>query len=331
MIRLLLGLCLMLATLGGTSAHDLRPAYLALTETSPGTYDVFWKVPAMGDRRLSLTPQLPASAIETPREGAFLDDAYAERWAFSAPDGLSGETISIDGLAAIRTDALVRIERLDGGVQTVRLTPSSPALTVAATQSALEVAKEYFLIGVEHILSGLDHLLFVLGLLLLLGGWRRIAVTITAFTIAHSITLAAAALGFVHVPPRIVEPLIALSILFLAVEVARSWRGEVGLTSRYPWAIAFAFGLVHGLGFAGGLSLLGLPASDIPLALMSFNLGVEAGQIAFVVAMLCLFQALGPLRLVSRAASVTSCYVVGTAGAFWVFERVTPVISELLT
>ncbi|WP_119274516.1 HupE/UreJ family protein [Taklimakanibacter deserti] len=333
MIRLILAIwALAVIVVGQAQAHDLRPAYLALTETAPDAYAVFWKVPAMGERRLAIAPQLPRSAIEsTPREGVFLADAYVERWAVRAPAGLTGDTIAIDGLAESRTDVLVRIERLNGEVSTVRLTPAAPSFEVPAAAGWQQVAVAYLWLGVEHILLGVDHLIFVLALIMLVRGWKRIALTITAFTLAHSITLGAATLGYLDVPGPPVEALIALSIALVAVEIVNAERGRQSLASRFPWLIAFAFGLLHGLGFAGALSDVGLPAHAIPAALLFFNLGVELGQLLFVAVAMALFAILhrisvafpGPRAYWSQAwLRFAGAYCIGGIASFWLIERI---------
>lgn len=333
MIRLIAAVWLLLTIVAGQAqAHDLRPAYLAITENAPDVYAVLWKVPAMGERRLAITPQLPRSAVEaTPREGVFLADAYVERWMVRAPTGLTGETIAIDGLAESRTDVLVRIERLNGEVSTARLTPASPSLAVPAAAGWQQVAATYLWLGVEHILLGVDHLIFVLALIMLVRGWKRIALTVTAFTLAHSITLGAATLGYLDVPGPPVEALIALSIALVAVEIVNSARGRESLASRFPWLIAFAFGLLHGLGFAGALSEVGLPGHAIPVALLFFNLGVELGQLLFVAVVLALFAVLHRISIafVRRDASwlqawprLAGAYCIGGIASFWLIERV---------
>jgi len=239
--------------------------------------------------------------------------------------GLVGETVRIEGLSATLTDVLVRLERTDGTVQIALLTPDAPNFVVEATPSAWSVTETYLALGVEHILLGIDHLLFVLALLLLVGGWRRLVATITAFTVAHSITLAVASLGFVHVPQRPVEAVIALSIVFVAAEIVHHRQGRPSLARSRPWIVAFSFGLLHGLGFAGALSEIGLPEQSIPLALLFFNVGVEIGQLLFITAMLALgalaTRALGSLRPAS--AWQTMCaYGIGAVAAFWTLERV---------
>src|SRR5207248_7303960 len=265
-------------------AHEVRPAYLELRQTGTETYDVLWKVPARGDdMRLGIYVEFPSGTTKvTPPQTIFANDASTERWSIRRPGGLIGREIQIDGLAATMTDVLVRVENLDHTTQVTRLTPSSPSLVVSAAPGALEVCRTYLVLGVEHILFGIDHLLFVLALLVLVKGWRKLVGTITAFTIAHSITLAAATLGFVHVPSKPVEATIALSILFVACEIVHRRWGRIVLTETWPWIIAFTFGLLHGLGFAGALREVGLPQTAIPLALLFFNVGVEVGQLLFI-------------------------------------------------
>lgn len=333
MTRLLTAVWLLLAILAGQArAHDLRPAYLGITETAPESYSVLWKAPALGDRRLAIYPKLPEGAKETtPRNGVFLSDAYVERWTVRAPTGFAGQTIAIDGLPESRTDVLVRIERLNGKTSTARLTPASSSFEVPAVQGWEQVAVAYLWLGVEHILLGVDHLLFVLALVMLVRGWKQIALTITAFTVAHSITLAAATLGFIDVPGPPVEAAIALSIVLVAVEVVNSANGRESLTVRFPWLVAFVFGLLHGLGFAGALSEVGLPEHAIPVALLFFNIGVELGQLVFVAVVMALFAILRWLALALLRADPSwfqerlrfgGAYCIGGIASFWLMERV---------
>ena len=305
-------------------AHEVRPAYLDLRQSAPDTYDVLWKVPAIGDMRLSLHVEFPAGTenLREPRT-VFVGNASIERWGIRRRDGLTGTAIAISGLSATLTDVLVRLERLDGTTQTVRLTPSSPSFTVEAAPSAWQTASTYFKLGVEHILLGFDHLLFVLGLLLLVRSWSMLLKTITAFTLAHSVTLALAALGHAQLPGPPVEAAIALSILFLAIEVARSWRGESTFTIRHPWVVAFGFGLLHGFGFAGALAEIGLPSRDIAIALAMFNIGVECGQLLFVAVVLLLVRAVTMLEFrPSRLVNALPAYAIGTLSAYWAIDRV---------
>jgi hypothetical protein len=239
------------------------------------------------------------------------------------PGGLAGQTLGIEGLAGGVTDVIVRVERQDGTSQVERLLPQDPQFIVQGPTGTAQVAWSYLVLGVEHILGGVDHLLFVLVLLLIVRGGRRIVATITAFTLAHSLTLVAATLGWVRVPGPPVEAMIALSIVFVAAEVVHGLRGRPGLTARAPWVVAFSFGLLHGFGFAGALAEVGLPQTAIPVALLMFNVGVEVGQLLFVAGMLGLravaMRALPPLP---KAVLNVPPYAIGAVAMFWVIERV---------
>jgi hypothetical protein len=309
------------------AAHELQPGFLELKEVAPGRYDVLWKLPSLGeasDVRMPLAPIFP----DTCRQ---LGDARTERsgtaWVFTArldcKGGLAGRTLAIEGLEAFTTDVLVRAQHADGGVETHILKPIQPSVTLRSAGDARRGAWAYLYLGIEHILLGVDHLLFVLGLLLIVRDRWMLVKTVTAFTVAHSITLAVATFGIAQVPALPLNAAIALSILFLGPEVVRRWRGETSFTIRHPWVVAFAFGLLHGFGFASGLAQLGLPKGEIPLALLLFNVGVELGQLAFVVLILLLERAFRQLEihwpiLVQRLPG----YAVGTLGAFWTIQRV---------
>lgn len=305
-------------------AHELRPAYLDLRETGANQFSLVWKVPALGDSRLGLYVRLPDGC--RPRAepvASFEAGAFFERWTAVCPDGLKGRRIAIDGLRATLTDALVRIANADGSVQVARLTPEAPALTLTGAQTVLETGRTYFLLGFEHILSGIDHLLFVLALMLLIRDRWMLVATISAFTLAHSITLAGSALGYLSLPQKPVEAAIALSIAFVARELARSGPGQRRYAETYPWVVAFVFGLLHGFGFAGALKETGLPQMDVPLALLAFNLGVEAGQLSFVAAALVTFKAAAALSGMALApARVVAAYVIGTVSMLWLVERI---------
>jgi len=307
------------------SAHEIRPAYLELRQKGADTYDVLWKVPARGDNmRLGIYVEFPSGTtnVTTPLT-LFANDASTERWIVKRAGGLTGDKIYVTGLEATMTDVLVRVENLDGTTQVTRVTPSSPSFVVAATPSALEVTRTYLVLGVEHILFGIDHLLFVLALLILVKGWRKLVGTITAFTIAHSITLAAATLGFVHVPGKPVEATIALSIVFVACEIVHRCQGRSGLTETWPWVIAFSFGLLHGLGFASALREVGLPQNAIPLALLFFNIGVEVGQLLFISVVLAVVALVRRIQIqVPRCAELIPPYAIGSIAMFWVIQRV---------
>jgi hydrogenase/urease accessory protein HupE len=305
-------------------AHEARPAYLELRQVDAQTYDVSWKVPGQGERmRLALDVAFPAGTTQLgPMRTTYANNAFLQQWRVQRPGGFDGSRIRIVGLEFTLTDALIRVQHLDGTTQVARATAAEPALTLKAEPDSWEVVRTYLVLGIEHILTGADHLLFVLALVILVGPTRRLLWTITAFTVAHSITLAAATLGFVHVPPPPVEASIALSILFLAVEIIRARTGRPGLTQRAPWMIAFAFGLLHGLGFAGALSEIGLPVNAIPLALFFFNVGVEIGQLLFIAAVLVLMKALVQLPLPrGEWRWKLPVYAIGSVAAFWTVLR----------
>lgn len=315
-------LAVVLLAARGSSAHEVRPAFLDLSEVTPNLFLMTWKVPALGEFRLGITPRLPASChVVGELTSMQAGGALIEHGRVGCDLDLAGQTITVNGLDATMTDVLVRIQTADGAVRTARLTPSSPSFTVPAHAGPLMVLSAYIGLGVEHILFGVDHLLFVLCLLLLVRGIHNLLATVTAFTLAHSITLAAATLGFIRVPAAPVEATIALSIVFLASELARGSAGHT-VARSYPWLVAFTFGLLHGLGFAGALAEVGLPQGEIPLALSAFNVGVELGQLAFVAAVLSLMRlvhvvSLRPPAWAPRAAG----YAIGSIVAFWVFAR----------
>jgi hydrogenase/urease accessory protein HupE len=256
-------------------------------------------------------------------------DSMIERRRVEIPGGIEGKRVALVGLEATITDALVRLSFLDGRQMTEIVHPSRPYLDVQPSRGWTEIASVYLLQGVRHILEGFDHLLFVFGLMLLVkSGWMLVK-TITAFTIAHSLTLAAATYGIVHIPSAPLEAAIAASILFLGVEAIKAQEGKIGLAARWPWAIAFAFGLLHGIGFASGLSMIGLPPSAIPLALVSFNVGVELGQLLFVAVIVLATFAVRRLfvrlpLLVTRA----PLYFVGCLGAYWMIERASSIVAS---
>ena len=340
MIRLWILLC----TLGGLLADpacsdELRPGYLEIHQTTSDTYSLLFKIPAMGDDlRLGVYVALPEGTHDTtPPRASFGNGAYVERRTIRRDGGLAGLAIDIQGLSATSTDVLARIEALGGAVQTERLTPTRTSFVVEAEPGASEVAASYLRLGVEHILFGFDHLLFVLALVILVRDWRRVVLTVTAFTIAHSLTLAAATLGFVSVPGPPIEAAIALSIVLVAVEIVNERRGMRTFAARWPWLIAFCFGLLHGFGFAGALAEVGLPHHAIPVALLFFNLGVEAGQLAFVAAALVAgwaIQRTMALRLEPAVVQETvnrfdtiATYAIGAVAAYWLIERTSAIFT----
>ncbi|MBE7520879.1 MAG: HupE/UreJ family protein [Burkholderiales bacterium] len=310
-------------------AHEARPAYLQLTETGPGRYDVVWRTPLLSGMRLPVVVRFPEGtrALTGPNERDF-NDSIVERRTIEIDGGLEGKSVEFVGLQATITDVLARVQTRDGRMSMTLVQPSSPRLEVTAPQGTLAVFATYVRHGVEHILLGIDHLLFVFGLLLIVRTPWMLVKAITAFTVAHSITLAVATLGYAHIPAPPLNAAIALSILFLGPEIVRVWRGETSFTIRHPWIVAFAFGLLHGFGFASGLTALGLPQGDIPLALFAFNVGVEIGQLAFVALILLTVRAFKVLELHwSKAMQLAPGYVVGTFGAFWTIQRVVMMIE----
>lgn len=321
---------------GVASAHEVRPAYLELREMAPGVYDVLWKTPARGGMRLGLDVILPEGCTSTIEPRTVLaDDAVLARWQETCPGGLVGATIGVADLDRTLTDALVRFEPLDGPPQTLRLTAAEPMAMIPARQSLLDVAQTYGVLGFEHILLGFDHLLFVLALLMLVQGVGRLVGAVTAFTVAHSLTLAGVTFGWVGLPSAPVEAAIALSIAFVAAEIIRAKAGRPGLMQRWPWAASFAFGLLHGFGFAGALSEIGLPQEAVPLALLMFNLGVEAGQLAFVAAMLALAAAWRLARPHVQGdwmaqAWRAPAYGIGIIASFWWIERTVAMLGPII-
>lgn len=314
----------------GAFAHEVRPAYLELREVAAGEFDVLWKTPMRGELRLALEPSFSGTTQAlTPVVSRQTGGASVQTWKLRADEPLRGQTLRIAGLDSTITDALARIQFADGTTWIRRLSPQAPAARITLRQGGLEVSGEYLRLGVEHILTGIDHLLFVLALLLVTRGRGRLMAAISAFTLAHSITLGLATLGMVHLPPAPIEAVIALSIVFMAAEFARRPSGVASLTQRAPWIVAFVFGLLHGFGFAGALAEVGLPETDIPLALVAFNVGVEIGQLLFV-AVVLLVLTLGR-RLAARhpierfrrheLARPALAYLIGGVAMFWTIER----------
>ncbi len=305
-------------------AHELRPAYLELREETPGNFSVLWKTPMRGEMRLALTPEFSGKTQNlTPVITRDTGGAAVQTWQLRAVEPLAGQSVRIAGLEGTMTDALVRFEFLDGSAWVKRLTAAEPAAVIPARQNGWSVASVYLKLGIEHILTGIDHLLFVLALIIITrGGWKLVK-TVTAFTVAHCLTLTAATLGFVHVPQRPVEAVIALSIVFVAAEIVQGYRGHEGIALRAPWVVAFAFGLLHGLGFASGLSEAGLPQGHIPLALLFFSCGVEIGHLLFVATVLGLVALGRRIRIpFPRWAELVPPYAIGSVAMFWVIQRI---------
>lgn len=329
MIRLVRSLlacfALMLAVLGAAqvAADELRPGYLEFTQKDAKNWLLVWKAPIGGAIGPQAKPVLPRGCKATgmPRRDV-ADRALISRYDVTCSADVAGARIGLDGLTALRTDVLVRVAPLDRPVQALRLTSAEPTVEIRAKADFWQVAWTYFVIGVEHILFGYDHLLFVIALVLLLRGAWTVTKAVTAFTVAHSITLIGTTLGLLGLAQAPVEALIALSIVFLALEIVRREPDRAGLTERAPWIVAFIFGLLHGFGFAGALREVGLPEGDVPAALLSFNLGVEAGQLLIVIA--CL-GALALLRRISAEAVApatrVASYGIGVVASYWLIER----------
>lgn len=325
-LAVLLG-ALVLAFAGRAAAHEVRPALLQITETAPQTWDIFWKQPAMGDVAVRLSPHLSSGWLEGPPADQYAAPAFlVRRWTVHSAAPLEGQRLVVSGLNDTITDVLVQVSLADGRKMDAVLKPADPTLQIQIQVTPKLAVPAYLKLGVEHILTGFDHLSFVLGLLLLVGVSWRIVKAVTAFTAAHSITLTAAALGWVHVPSVVVECLVALSIVFVAVELLPAPGREDTLTRRHPWLVAFVFGLLHGLAFAGALAEIGLPPHAVAISLFLFNLGVELGQLAFIGAAVAVILALREIRRrvrfdLSAAARISPPYAIGSCAAFWFIER----------
>lgn len=316
----------------GASAHALQPGFLDIRAMGGETWRVFWKVPIAGSEMLPIVAVLPETCDpRRPGEMEFDGSAFSTVWVARCPEGLTGGTIRIEGLERTQTDVLVRYETKPGETESQRLTAATTAFTLPEPQGKLGVLSTYFGLGVSHILRGIDHLMFVFALILLIRDRRQLIWSITAFTAAHSISLGAASLGWIVVPAPPVEAVVALSIMFLAAELLQPDRqGGTDLGRRFPWAVAFIFGLVHGLGFARALLDVGLPKGEVPLALFAFNVGVEAGQLMFVALVLvtgALLARLYPVLVRSlttphgRGLGVLG-YGIGGTAAVWFVQRV---------
>ena len=320
MIRLIAALLVLLAAIPAR-ADDLRPGYLEWTENAPGRWQVVWKAPLLGGLATRARPLVPEGCTVISSQRHFVGPTVVERFQVTCDAPLAGPKLGLTGLERGFTDALLRVAARDGGVQTARLTPDAPTAEIAARPSRSDVAWTYLKLGVEHILLGFDHLLFVVALVLLIGGARRIVTTVTAFTLAHSLTLAATTLGVMTVWRKPVEICIALSIVLIARELLRPADAPRTLARRAPELIAFAFGLLHGFGFAAALAEIGLPEGEIPLALLTFNLGVEIGQLAIVAAALVALAALTRAPRFERPAVRTAAYATGIIATAWLIER----------
>lgn len=323
-MRLWRVLILTLAVLfaGPARADELRPGYLELTQLSAKHWRMTWKAPLRTGLVSRATPVPPANCKADMGTRELTGNALLVVRQLTCDGSLAGQSLSVSGLDATITDVLVRVAPMSAPVQTARLTPDTARFTVHKQADRWEVARTYFVIGVEHILFGFDHLFFVLSLVLLLQRGWVVARAVTAFTVSHSITLVGTTLGFLGLPQRPVESVIALSIMFLAVEIVKAGQGEARLSQRVPWLVAFLFGLLHGFGFAGALKEIGLPQGEVPMALLTFNLGVEAGQLFVVIVALTVLAGIRrwmPRQL--RAVTLGTTYLIGITASYWFIER----------
>lgn len=319
----LLAACLLLAPVLPAHAHEARPGFLDLREGEPGTYSLLWKRPTGNETELAIAPVVPPGCrLLTSDRQQLTPGAVLVRGTLTCRGGLAGKRIVVAGLPTTISDVLVRVHHADGRLESHLLRPATPAVTLGETTSAAQRALGYLQLGLQHIVLGVDHLLFVLGLMLIVSSRWMLLKTISSFTLAHSITLAIATLGYASAPLPPLNAAIALSILFLGPEIVRVWRGETSFTIRHPWVVAFAFGLLHGFGFASGLTAMGLPRAEVPLALLLFNVGVELGQLGFVLLVVLLERAFRVLEVRwPRAVERLPGYAVGTLGAYWTIQR----------
>ena len=321
-LRFLFALLAMLGGAGAAHADELRPGYLELTQLTPATWRMTWKAPLRTGLVSRAAPIAPENCKADAGTREMTSTGLLVIRTLTCTGNLAGRSVSVAGLDATVTDVLVRVAPLGLPVQTSRLTPDNRVFNIAKTADRWEVARTYFVIGVEHIVFGFDHLFFVLALVLLLQRGWIVAQAVTAFTVSHSITLVGTTLGFLGLPQRPVESIIALSIMFLAVEIVKSGDGTPRLSQRIPWVVAFLFGLLHGFGFAGALKEIGLPQGEVPMALLTFNLGVEAGQLAIVIAalaVLALIRRVHPTSL--RPVTLGVTYLIGITASYWFIER----------
>lgn len=309
-------------SLPAARADELRPGYLELTQRDASHWKVLWKAPILGGLATHARPQLPTFCTLRTGETRLDGGSVISAGEATCTRPLDGQSVGIAGMEATFTDALLRVAPLGRPVQAARLTPSQPMAVVAAVPDGWEVARTYLVLGIEHILTGYDHLLFVVSLVLLLARPWVVVRAATAFTVAHSLTLAGTTLGLIGLAQAPVEALIALSIVFLAVEIVKQRDGVPRLSERIPWVVAFLFGLLHGFGFAGALREIGLPETDVPTALLTFNIGVELGQLVIIgacLAVIALIARLAPRLL--RPVTLGATYAIGTTASFWFIQR----------
>lgn len=329
-VRVLLGCVMLLGGISGAFAHALQPGFLDVSHLAGDSYRVTWRVPDVSGNPMAITARLPENCLTAVSPDTSFDgQGWVANWVTKCPGGFSGGEIFIDGLERQRTDVIVRYPGLTGDILSERLTPDRVSFVAPENPSAYDVLRTYLPLGFKHILEGLDHLLFVFALLLLIPDKWRLVGAITAFTVAHSITMAAATFGLVSLAGPPVEAVIALSIVFLACELIKRDGDGLRLSEDYPWVVSFSFGLLHGFGFAGALREIGIPETDVPLALLSFNVGVELGQLAFVAAIMALYVTLSRVAVGLKGAFAadgkglwTTAYAIGGIASFWFVERI---------
>ncbi len=309
---------------GYANAHALDPGYLEIRQITTDTWSVHWRKPDVYGQPMAIDAVLPDGCTPSHGPDPISDGrAWVSSWVVECRAEIAGQSIEIDGLAAQKNDVLVRVHPLHSEPATLRFTPDAAIQNIPFEQTTWSVFIAYFQLGYEHILEGWDHLLFVFALFVLVRDPWRLVGAVTAFTLAHSITLALATLGVLNVPGPPVEAVIALSIVFLAMEIVKGSEGRLRLSEQSPWIVCFGFGLLHGLGFAGALAEIGLPSNDIPAALLAFNLGVEAGQLSFVGALAILLIVWRFIALpVSQKTTLVTAYSIGSVSMYWLIERV---------
>ncbi len=332
-MRRTMWIALAMLVAASASAHESQPGLLDLREVAPDRYEVLWRAPLYFGRPHPARLELPAGwkTVVGPSESMLSDSQlFRSVVVVAGGNGVESAVIRFPGLEQTITDVFVRLRRSDGSAVSIAVRPSNPEAQLRGDRPWYAAAADTVAIGFHHILLGLDHLLFVLGLLLIVKGRWMLLKTVTAFTVAHSITLAIATLGYARAPLAPLNASIALSIMFLGPEIVRSWRGETSLTIEFPWVVAFLFGLLHGFGFASGLATAGMSRAELPLALLSFNVGVELGQLVFVAAALALAKSFKTLEVQwPRWAEVLPGYAVGSLGAYWTLQRTAMLIGGL--
>jgi hypothetical protein len=320
----LLALLLGLGFAGAAASHEVRPAYLEIDQTAPSDYRITWKQPVVGDMAIHLAPHLSGGWLDQPPTAQYASEGFLIRtWNVheAGGRGLAGQTVSIEGLKDTITDVFVRVRPARGAAIETIVRPEAPSFRIAQQGGSPGGVLAFLRLGVEHILTGPDHLLFVLGLILIVRDRGTLLKTVSAFTVAHSLTLAAATLGLISLPVPLLNALIALSILFVAPEALRARAGGTSFTIRFPWVAAFGFGLLHGMGFASGLTSLGLSGTSLAPALLLFNVGVEIGQVAFIGLVFALIRALRLMQVRwPRPVTFAPAYAIGVAGASWTFQ-----------